>query len=148
MKGPRLKLLGRPVVDLRRPAGEVIALDESRWYGAPSILRQRDIDWDLPSWSEVPRTPPRRIFNLMLYATDLGLSVPDREIDWVGLGDPDNRGRFVFEAIDGDMSKVTMMLDYEPESIVEEIGDALGLVNGRLAGQIGGNTTDIALCLG
>jgi hypothetical protein len=53
----------------------------------------------------------RRILNLMLYATDLGLNVPDREIDWVGLGDPDNRGPIVFEAIDGDMSKVTMMLN-------------------------------------
>ena len=37
MKGPRLKLLGRPIVELRRPAGEVIALNESRWYGALSI---------------------------------------------------------------------------------------------------------------
>jgi uncharacterized membrane protein len=62
--------------------------------------------------------------------------VPDREIDWVGLGDPDNRGRVVFEAIDGDTSKVTMMLDYDPEGIVEEIGDALGLVKRRVRGDM------------
>ena len=62
--------------------------------------------------------------------------VPDREIDWVGLGDPDNRGRIVFEALDGDTSKVTMMLDYDPEGIVEEIGDALGLVNRRVRGDM------------
>jgi uncharacterized membrane protein len=62
--------------------------------------------------------------------------VPDREIDWVGLGDPDNRGRIVFEAIDGDTSKVTMMLDYDPEGIVEEIGDALGLVRRRVRGDM------------
>lgn len=62
--------------------------------------------------------------------------VPDREIDWVGLGDPDNRGRIVFESIGGDTSKVTMMLDYDPEGIVEEIGDALGLVKRRVRGDM------------
>ncbi|HEX6580968.1 MAG TPA: SRPBCC family protein [Actinomycetota bacterium] len=62
--------------------------------------------------------------------------VPDREIDWVGLGDPDNRGRVVFESLDGDTSKVTMMLDYDPEGIVEEIGDALGLVKRRVRGDM------------
>jgi uncharacterized membrane protein len=62
--------------------------------------------------------------------------VPDREIDWVGLGDPDNRGRIVFEALDGDTSKVTMMLDYDPEGIVEEVGDALGLVKRRVRGDM------------
>jgi uncharacterized membrane protein len=62
--------------------------------------------------------------------------VPDREIDWVGLGDPDNRGRVVFEALDEDTSKVTMMLDYDPEGIVEEIGDALGLVKRRVRGDM------------
>jgi uncharacterized membrane protein len=62
--------------------------------------------------------------------------VPDREIDWVGLGDPDNRGRIVFEALDRDTSKVTMMLDYDPEGIVEEVGDALGLVKRRVRGDM------------
>jgi uncharacterized membrane protein len=62
--------------------------------------------------------------------------VPDREIDWVGLGDPDNRGRIVFEAVDSGTSKVTMMLDYDPEGIVEEVGDALGLVKRRVEGDM------------
>jgi uncharacterized membrane protein len=62
--------------------------------------------------------------------------VPDREIDWIGLGDPDNRGRVVFEAIDAETSKVTMMLDYEPEGLVEEVGDALGLVKRRVEGDM------------
>jgi uncharacterized membrane protein len=61
--------------------------------------------------------------------------VPDQEIDWVGLGDPDNRGRVVFEPIDG-RTKVTMMLDYDPEGPVEEIGDMLGLVKRRVAGDM------------
>ncbi|MGZ8631339.1 MAG: SRPBCC family protein [Actinomycetota bacterium] len=61
--------------------------------------------------------------------------VPDGEIDWVGLGDPDNRGRLVFEdvsGIDGPRTKLTLMLDYETEGPVEKIGDALGLVRRRV----------------
>lgn len=62
--------------------------------------------------------------------------VPDREIDWVGLGNPDNRGRIVFESIDATTSKVTMMLDYDPKGVVEEVGDALGFVKRRVRGDM------------
>ena len=70
------------------------------------------------------------------WAAEITRQVPDREIDWVGLGDPDNRGRIVFEAVDRGTSKVTMMLDYDPEGIVEEVGDALGLVRRRVEGDM------------
>lgn len=66
--------------------------------------------------------------------------VPDEEIAWVGLGDPDNRGRVVFEEVlgedDQDRTKVTMMLDYEPEGAVEQLGDALGVVRRRAQGDM------------
>jgi len=61
--------------------------------------------------------------------------VPDTEIDWIGLGDPDNRGRIVFEPT-GDRTRVTMMLDYDPQGPVEEIGDKLGLVKRRVKGDM------------
>ena len=57
--------------------------------------------------------------------------VPDQEIDWVGLGDADNRGRIVFEEIPGG-TRVTLMLDYDPSGPVETIGDKLGLVRRRV----------------
>jgi uncharacterized membrane protein len=61
--------------------------------------------------------------------------VPDSEIDWIGLGDADNRGRLLFEPTNGG-TKITMMLDYEPEGAVEEIGDRLGLVKRRVKGDM------------
>ena len=61
--------------------------------------------------------------------------VPDTEIDWIGLGDPDDRGRIVFEPT-GDRTRVTMMLDYDPQGPVEEIGDKLGLVKRRVKGDM------------
>jgi uncharacterized membrane protein len=64
--------------------------------------------------------------------SEITRQVPDQEIDWMGFGDPDNRGRIVFEPTDG-KTKVTLMLDYDPQGAVEEIGDALGLVKRRVA---------------
>jgi uncharacterized membrane protein len=61
--------------------------------------------------------------------------VPDQEINWMGLGDPDNRGRLVFQPVDGG-TKVTMTLDYAPEGTVETIGDKLGLVRRRIQGDM------------
>ena len=66
--------------------------------------------------------------------------VPDEEIAWVGLGDPDNRGRVVFERVltedEHPRTKVTMMLDYEPDGVVEQLGDALGVVRRRVQGDM------------
>jgi uncharacterized membrane protein len=61
--------------------------------------------------------------------------IPDQEINWIGLGDANNRGRIVFEPADGG-TKVTMMLDYEPEGAVEQIGDKLGVVRRRIKGDM------------
>jgi uncharacterized membrane protein len=57
--------------------------------------------------------------------------IPDREIDWMGFGSADNRGRIVFEPVDG-RTRVTLLLDYEPQGGVEKIGDALGVPQARV----------------
>jgi uncharacterized membrane protein len=61
--------------------------------------------------------------------------IPDQEIDWVGLGAPDNRGRVVF-ADDPAGTRITMMLDYEPEGPLEKVGDAVGVVRRRVQGDM------------
>jgi uncharacterized membrane protein len=61
--------------------------------------------------------------------------VPDEEIDWVGLGDADNRGRVLFQPT-ATGTKVTLMLDYDPEGAVAKLGDALGLVRRRVKGDM------------
>ena len=57
--------------------------------------------------------------------------VPDQEIDWVGFGEAENRGRITFEPVDG-RTRVRLQLDYEPEGIVERVGDAMGLLQARV----------------
>jgi uncharacterized membrane protein len=65
--------------------------------------------------------------------------VREQEIDWVGLGDPDNRGRVVFEdlsGLEGPRTKVTLLLDYETDGAVEKVGDALGMIRRRVQGDL------------
>ena len=57
--------------------------------------------------------------------------VPDQEIDWVGFGEAENRGRITFEPVDG-RTRVRLQLDYEPEGIVERVGDAMGVLQTRV----------------
>ena len=57
--------------------------------------------------------------------------VPDEEIDWVGFGEAENRGRITFEPVDG-RTRVRLQLDYEPEGIVERVGDAMGVLQTRV----------------
>ena len=87
----------------------VTQLDDKRVHWVAEIAGTRK-EWD----SEITR------------------QIPDQEIDWVGFGDADNRGRIVFDPIDG-RTKVTLMLDYQPQGAIEHIGDALGVVKRRVA---------------
>jgi uncharacterized membrane protein len=67
--------------------------------------------------------------------SEITRQVPDREIDWMGFGDADNRGRIVFAPANGG-TRITLMLDYDPEGIVEEAGDKLGVVRRRVEGDM------------
>lgn len=49
---------------------------QGRWYGALSILRRFPIDWDYLAERGAAHAP-RRILSLLLYASDIGIAVPD-----------------------------------------------------------------------
>ena len=61
---------------------------------------------------------------------------PDRVIAWMGFGDADNMGRVFFEPLDGDRTRVSVAIDYEPEGAVEHVGDALGVPDRRVEGDL------------
>jgi uncharacterized membrane protein len=62
---------------------------------------------------------------------------PDEVIAWEGFGDPDNSGRVFFEPLDGGArTRVNLALDYEPEGVVEKVGDALGVLERRVEGDL------------
>ncbi len=52
---------------------------QGRWYGAISLLQQVAIDW-LYLAERGAKYAPRRVLSLLLYATDLGIRVPDEAV--------------------------------------------------------------------
>jgi hypothetical protein len=52
---------------------------QGRWYGAISLLQQLAIDWIYLA-ERGATYAPRRVLSLLLYATDLGIRVPDEAI--------------------------------------------------------------------
>jgi Nucleotidyl transferase of unknown function (DUF2204) len=51
-----------------------------RWYGALSILRRCEIDWEYLAQRGAEHAP-RRVLSLLLYATDAGIPVPGHVVE-------------------------------------------------------------------
>jgi uncharacterized membrane protein len=59
--------------------------------------------------------------------------VPDRIIAWRSTtGDAPNAGTVWFEPLSSDRTRVRLAMEYEPQSGVEKVGDALGAMRGRV----------------
>jgi uncharacterized membrane protein len=62
--------------------------------------------------------------------------VPDKLIAWESEAGADNGGVVTFEPIDSNRTLVTLELIYNPEDIVENVGDKLGFVSRRVQGDL------------
>ena len=59
--------------------------------------------------------------------------VPDQRIAWRSTsGDAPNGGAVRFEAVGPDRTRVNLTMEYEPKGMVENVGDALGVMSGRV----------------
>ena len=54
--------------------------------------------------------------------------VPDQRIAWRSTSGAPNAGTVSFMPADGDRTRVTLELEYDPQGLTENIGDALGFV--------------------
>jgi uncharacterized membrane protein len=61
---------------------------------------------------------------------------PDREIRWMGFGEPDNEGIVTFEPLGADRTRVNVSMGLEPEGMIEKAGEALGVVGSRVEGDL------------
>ncbi|CAN5592227.1 SRPBCC family protein [soil metagenome] len=61
---------------------------------------------------------------------------PDQRIAWQATDGATNAGVVTFHRLDDQRSRVTLQLDVEPDGPVESVGDALGLVKRRVAGDM------------
>jgi uncharacterized membrane protein len=61
---------------------------------------------------------------------------PDMRVAWTTTDGPYQAGVVTFHRIDDMTTRVTLQMDYEPEGFVENVGDKLGFVRGRIEGDL------------
>jgi hypothetical protein len=61
---------------------------------------------------------------------------PDRCIAWRSIGGAGNGGRVEFSPISPTDTRVTVKMDYDPEGVVENVGDFLGVTGRRVEGDL------------
>ena len=57
---------------------------------------------------------------------------PDSRISWKSLSGAPNTGTVRFEPLGAERTRVRLALEYEPEGIIENVGDALGVMNAQV----------------
>ncbi len=62
--------------------------------------------------------------------------VPDQRIAWRSTTGTRNSGVVNFLSKDAGHTKVTLKMDYEPDGVLEQMGDALGMVTRRVEGDL------------
>ena len=61
---------------------------------------------------------------------------PDMRVAWRSTSGARNAGVVTFHRLGESQTRVTLQLDYEPEGVVEHVGDALGFVSRRVEGDL------------
>jgi uncharacterized membrane protein len=62
--------------------------------------------------------------------------IPDRQVAWRSTSGAENSGAISFTPTGDNRTRVTAVIGYEPEGIVEKAGDALGIVDRRVEGDL------------
>jgi uncharacterized membrane protein len=61
---------------------------------------------------------------------------PDRRIAWQAIGGKRNAGAVTFQPEGADRTRIELEIDYETEGLKEKAGDALGVVDRRVQGDL------------
>jgi len=61
---------------------------------------------------------------------------PDERIAWKSMDGAKNAGVVTFHRLSDQKSKIMLQMDYEPEGVVENLGEAIGAVSLRVEGDL------------
>ena len=61
---------------------------------------------------------------------------PDERVAWTSVDGPKQAGVVTFHRLDENKTRVMLQMDYEPEGVVENVGDKLGIVGRRAEGDL------------
>jgi len=67
---------------------------------------------------------------------EISEQVPDKRIVWYGASGPVRSGIVSFNPVNDDITRVTLCMDYEPETFREQAGDKLGIASNRVQGDL------------
>ncbi len=62
--------------------------------------------------------------------------IPDSRIAWRSTSGAPNAGAVSFMALGPERTRVNLLMDYQPLGVVEKVGDALGMVSGKIEGDL------------
>ncbi len=61
---------------------------------------------------------------------------PDKRIAWTNIDGARNAGVVTFHRLSDTTSRVALQLDYEPEGVIEKVGDMLGVISRQTQGDL------------
>lgn len=70
------------------------------------------------------------------WEAEIDQQVPDMRIAWHSVTGAKNAGVVTFHRLDDHRTRVMLQLDYDPQGVIENIGDALGAVSLRVKGDL------------
>ena len=70
------------------------------------------------------------------YDATITEQTPDQRIAWRADGEATNAGVVTFHRISDDTTRIMLQLEYEPDGAIEKAGDILGIVKGRVKGDL------------
>jgi len=64
--------------------------------------------------------------------TEIVEQIPDQRIAWRTTAGPENHGIVNFEPMGADRTRVSVDIEYQPETALEKVGDMLGMVSSNV----------------
>ena len=72
----------------------------------------------------------------MAWKAEISEQIPDARIAWHSITGPRNAGVVTFHRLSDDKSRVMLQMEYEPEGVIENVGDFVGVMSTRVAGDL------------
>jgi uncharacterized membrane protein len=70
------------------------------------------------------------------WEAEIDQQVPDMRIAWHSITGAKNAGVVTFHRLSDDRTRVMLQIDYDPQGVMENIGDAVGAVSLRVKGDL------------
>ena len=72
----------------------------------------------------------------MAWQAEISEQIPDERVAWHSVTGPRNAGVVTFHRLSDDKTRIMLQMEYEPEGIVENVGDFIGVMSTRVSGDL------------